>query len=329
MNTLQSMYNLETVVRSIREFFHRKNFHEVITPILHTGLPLEPTAYPLITFWQKMKAGKTLYLATSPESFLKKMLATGLGNCFAISKSFRNLEDGGKLNLPEFLMLEWYREKADYILIMKEIQELIIWINEQLPHYGRKESFFIDQTKKWQVYSFIELFDKYANLDYGKILSGNNLFPLAKKQGYLIEKDTTWEQLFNQLFLNGIYPHLPLTPFFLVDFPGRISPLCKVRKTNPQIAERFELFIGGIEIANGNTESTDSVQITKFFSEERMYRKRNQKLISVIDQGFISAVRKMGKKPYTYAGAGLGIERLVMILTNKSDIKDVVLQEVV
>lgn len=139
MNTLQTLYTYENVIKSIRIFFDQKKFHEVTTPILHTQLPLEPTVYPLTTSWQKCRTNKKLYLTTSPESSLKILLAEGIGNCYAIGKSFRDLEDGGMLNLPEFLMLEWYRENADYRMIMDDVKNLILWTKSSLDKFLEKK----------------------------------------------------------------------------------------------------------------------------------------------------------------------------------------------
>src|SRR5258708_367510 len=112
MTDLQPFFIREEIIKSIRSFFEEQYFHEVIIPILYSSLPLEPTLYSFSTTWKTNEGDRELYLCTSPESALKKMLAVGIGNCFAIGKSFRNLESSGPRHNPEFLMLEWYREDA-------------------------------------------------------------------------------------------------------------------------------------------------------------------------------------------------------------------------
>lgn len=209
------------------------------------------------------------------------MLAHEIGNCFAISKSFRNLERTGSLHIPEFLMLEWYRENAVYTDIMSDVEKLFV-------RFGFK--------KNWPVLSLKKLFQKYLKLDLEKTLTNNKLFL----------KD------YDQLFVNEIESKLPKTPLFLVDFPSQISPLCKPQKGNIFFAERFELYISGIEIGNGNTENTDTKSLRKIFATE-------QKRTNLpIDEEFLNSLKKMSKK--SYAGVGIGIDRLVMVLNNKSSI---------
>src|SRR6266498_2907542 len=109
MNNLQPYYIREELIHQTRQFFRTKNFREIIAPVLKESLPLEPNIYPFQTTWNRHNKQNPLYLVTSPESSLKKMLAKGVGNCFAIGHSFRNLESAGTKHNPEFLMLEWYR----------------------------------------------------------------------------------------------------------------------------------------------------------------------------------------------------------------------------
>lgn len=322
MNIVKTIYLYEVVLQSIREFFTRKNFHEVITPVFSLCLPQEPTIYPFTTIWHTQKKSKTFYLASSPERTLKRVLGEGIGNCFAVSKSFRDLENSGPLNIPEFLMLEWYRKDSDYEFIMAELQECIFWIKKKVDIFVGKSSYTL--AKKWEHFSLIELFKKYAQLDFVAKRSDREFFIEAEEKGYRVEKNTNWEQIFHQIFLNEIYPHLPRTPFFLVDFPSRISPLCRKRTDNPRIAERFELYIGGIELANGNTENTNGEEVRTAFRAEQRVRRKERKTIVPIDEEFLRTLEKMQKRSRTYAGVGLGIERLMTILTNQNDIHNVV-----
>jgi lysyl-tRNA synthetase class 2 len=150
--------------------------------------------------------------------------------------------------------------------------------------------------KNWPVLSLKKLFQKYLGLDLEKTIVNNKLF----------FKD------YDQLFVNEIESKLPKTPLFLVDFPSRISPLCKPQKNNPLFAERFECYISGVEIGNGNTENTDTKSLRKIFATEQKRTKLP------IDEEFLNSLMTMSKK--SYAGIGIGIERLVMVLNNKSSI---------
>jgi len=293
MKQLEHYFFREKIIKLIREFFTNRDFHEVITPVLNTAIPFEPNIYSFETEWKTVSGAKKLFLSTSPEKNLKKMIALGVGNCFSIGHSFRNLESSGPLHTPEFLMLEWYRKNADFTKIMKDVRELILFINPKL----------IDG---WNTYSLIDLFKKYCLLNLKEItLFDKKVFDYAKKKGYQTT-NTTWNELYDQIFINEIEPRLPKEPCFLIDFPSRISPLCKPKKDQSYFAERFELYINGIELANGNTENTN-IELVK------------KGLRNPVDHDFLRTLEKM--KNTSYAGIGLGIDRLTMIFSNRSYIK--------
>lgn len=289
----------EQIIKKVRSFFYKRDFHEVIVPILNEALPLEPNLHPFSTVWKTQTVTKTMYLPMSPERGLKQMLALGIGNCFAISKSFRNLERTGSLHMSEFLMLEWYREKATYKDIMTDVEDLFFKLCPK-----KKRS-----NNKFPVYSLKKLFKKYINIDLGKAINDEKLlFSLAHKMGYQTEK-STWSELYDQLFVNEIESKLPKEPLFLVDFPARISPLCKPKKNDPIFAERFEFYLDGIEIGNGNTENTDVRSLQIHFENQH-------RLTGLpIDESFLNSLKIMNDD--TYAGVGIGIERLAMVLSNK------------
>lgn len=328
MKELQPVFIREEIIKSIREFFYQKKFHEVITPSLNSALPLEPNLYAFSTKWKTSSFNKTLYLSTSPESALKKMLAKGIGNCFAISKSFRNLEGAGTLHTPEFLMLEWYREEADYSVIMNDAKDLILFIKKRIDTYLQREKSsslsFQNETislySDWPVLSLVELFKKYADLDYQEILKDEEMFKKAKTKGYTVE-NAEWGALFDQILVNEIEPSLPKSPFFLTDFPARISPLCTPQKEKPYLAERFELYLFGIELANGNTEFTDAKTVRTLFEQEKKYREEHDISTPLIDEVFLDALQMMSAKKY--GGIGLGIDRLAMIMADVETITEI------
>ncbi len=324
MKNLQPVFIREDVIKAARDFFYKRNFHEVITPTLTTTVPLEPNIYPFKTEWQSAKK-KALYLATSPERGLKKMLAYGVGNCFAISKAFRNLEDDGSLHIPEFLMLEWYRENSDYFKIMDDVKTLILFFykkvyqsqkNKLLTYQGNT----IDLSRKWSVLSLVDLFRRYANLDLEEILDEQAMIKAAEKKGYAV-KDASWNQLYDQIFVNEIESHIPQEPVFLIDFPTKISPLCKVKKNQSHLAERFEFYLFGIELGNGNNESTDYKKVESRFQKEKRAREKLGLPAPEIDLDFILSLKTMARK--NYAGIGMGIDRLAMILANTPNITEI------
>lgn len=311
MKNIRSSIIKEEIIKKIRLFFYRHNFHEVIVPILSEALPLEPNLYPFSTVWKTPNGDKTMYLSMSPERGIKHFLAEGIGNCFTISKSFRNIEQSGSLHSPEFLMLEWYREKASYKDIMADIEKLFIDLCPERELFYNNERIIF--KKKFPVFSLKELFKKYLHTELEKIIIDEGLlFEVADKMGYQTKK-ATWTQIYDQLFVNEIENKLPKEPLFLIDFPAKISPLCQPQKNNPIFAERFEIYIAGVEIGNGNTENTDTRSVKRLFEDQ-------QKSTNLpMDNEFLDSLKNMGDN--SFAGVGIGIDRLTMILDNKTSIE--------
>jgi len=320
MNSVKPYIIRENIIKAARQFFYDSNFHEVIPQVLNTALPLEANLYPFSTTWKTRSGDKKLYLPLSPERSIKRMLAQGIGNCFALAKSFRNLEQEGSQHLPEFLMLEWYRRKADYKDIMTDAEQLIFFMSEYLAKsLGVNTLYFHEKkialNKKWKTYSLSELFKTYAHIHLKDIIEDDELlFATAKKRGYIVD-GATWGEIFDQLFVNEVESELPPEPLFLIDFPSRISPLCSQKNKEPYFAERFELYIGGVEIGNGNTENTNIASVRKIFETESL------KTGMPIDEDFLHSLGKMNDS--TYAGIGMGIDRLAMLFSNEATIQSI------
>jgi elongation factor P--beta-lysine ligase len=295
---------------------------------MNIALPLEPNLYAFQTHWKTASSTTNLFLSTSPESGLKKMLAKGIGDCFTISKSFRNLEGQGSLHTPEFLMLEWYRENADYKQIMKDTQELFIFVKNAIDTYSKKEksSTLNYQGKEsslagdWPILSMVDLFEKQTGLSFESVLQDDIMLKKAKEKGYSVT-NATWGELFDQIFVNEVEPSLAKSPFFIIDFPARISPLCTPRADKPYLAERFEVYMFGMELGNGNTENTDSESVRKVFLKEKENRKKLGLFAPPIDEQFLQALKTMSSKKY--GGIGLGVDRLAMIMADVPNITDV------
>lgn len=313
MINLQTILVRELIIKSIREFFYAQHFHEVIIPVFNNTVPLEPNIHPFTTQWRSRKGTTTLYLTTSPERRLKQMISLGIEKCFAIGSSFRNLENSGSLHSPEFLMLEWYRKNKTYTVIMDDIQNLLEHIYN-LFESNKKLGFIV--SGKWKKISLITLYSQLLKHDFNEILENEDMiFKIAQQKGYNTN-NATWDELYDQIFVNEIEPELPVEPFFLIDFPSRVSPLCKPKKENENIAERFELYIKRIEIANGNTENTKAGIIKKHFLSEQ----KKRRTIQPIDKKFLKSIEKM--KDATYAGVGLGVDRLTMLFSGSVKIEE-------
>jgi lysyl-tRNA synthetase class 2 len=320
MNTDHPFLVKERLIKLIRQFFWEQDFVEIQTPVLNHGLPLEPNLYAFQTDWQTMAGTKPLYLSTSPEAALKKMLAQGLEKVFAIGHSFRNQEPADTEHNPEFLMLEWYRADADYQDIMADIKTLITTVFEQLQLTQPAKRLQLHQD--WPVYSLDQLFAEKTGYNLKQLQPLSAIKDLAKSLNYETA-GATWEQLFNQIFMNRVEPNLGLAPFFLVDFPAKISPLCQPKSNRPHLAERFEFYLDGLEIANGNSEQTDPQIIQQHFEQEQQYRRQHNLPAAPLDQDFIQALSKLHQSGRTYAGVGLGVERLAMIAARASSLSEI------
>lgn len=317
MLNLQLNFIIEEVIKSIRNFFYRQKFHEVIVPILNDRVPLEPNLYPFVTTWDTLQQSKKYYLPMSPEKGLKMMLAKGIGNCFAISPSFRNLENSGPLHSPEFLMLEWYRENSDYEVIMNDVKQLFKSTYQNIESKLQKP-LNIFTGNPWEHISIADLFYSKTDISFEQFVTDDStIIAYANSKGYQT-KGANWNELYDQIFVSEIEPDIPKDPIFLTDFPSRISPLCKPKKDKPYLAERFELYIGRIEFGNGNTENTDYLSVKKVFEKEKKKRIKEGLLVPPMDNQFLQSLKKMRNK--NYAGVGIGIDRLLMLFTNISEL---------
>ena len=294
----------EWTVQALRQFFIDQNFHEVETPTLIPKVPVEANLYPLKTHWQQKNFD--FLLPTSPESSLKKLIAVGIGDCFAISKVFRDLEDIGPTHNLEFAMLEWYEMGKNYKDIANTTQKLVLNIyhrilekqNKSITNILNYQSQQIDLSNPWYFFTLQELFQKFADIDLSKNLTANEIIATAKSKGYNVDDVTTWEPLYTQIFINEIEFKLPLDkPVVIFDYPTQTSPLCLPCPDSPGFSQRFEFYIGGMEIGNAYSESTDPKVLKENFE---------------ID--FLP----------TCAGIGLGVDRLAMLFADTNQIEDVI-----
>lgn len=318
-NALTHVILRDELMRATRAFFSRYKFHEVISPVLNEAIPNESNLYPFVTRWRRNGTTNNFYLSTSPERSLKIALGHGLGNCFSIGHCFRNLEGSGSLHSPEFLMLEWYRINSSYTEIMKEVKEYIAYVSRRLSAIYdlskvRHHQVVGSSKKDWVTISLRELFSETLEVSYEKLLTDDQtLFDKAKQRGYTVE-NASWREVFDQILVNEIETHLPKGPAFLIDFPSRISPLCKKKDDEPYLAERFELYLDGVEIANGNNENTNVGEIQKVFEKE------TGKGRSPLDVQFLNALHAMHDSGIQFAGVGLGLDRLLMVMMGEGKI---------
>lgn len=322
----------EKVLTAVRRFFADRKFHEVEAPYLTADLP--PESYLEVfetTLLTRDRTPKRAFLPTSPEPFLKKLLVAGIGNCFAIPKSFRNTEDRSTTHNPEFTILEWYRVEADYLDIMNDCEELLQYINTylqrttdsktpmkptELTYQGKK----INLTSPWERLSMTEAFSRFASIDLPNSLDLASLAPIVKKKGYTVSSGDTWEELFHQIFLNEIEPRLGRgKPTIIYDYPASLAALSRKKKSDPRFAERFEFYIEGLELGDAYSELTDADEQLNRFKEETIERKRLGKIDHPVDMDFIEALK--AGMPRT-GGIAVGIDRLIMLFADVTDIAD-------
>ena len=293
----------QKIINTIRDFLMKRDFIEVETPALQ---PLYggAEARPFVTNLYALDNMK-LYLSISPEIYLKKLIAGGFERVFTICKNFRN-EGIDKWHNPEFTMIELYQTYSDYEDMMKLVEDLLSKLVKDLHgktsiKYSDKE---IDFKTPFSRISMADAVKKYAKKDPSKM---------------------TAEQL-NEAFEQEVESKL-INPTFIIDYPKEICPLTKVHRKNPKLVERFELFINGTELANAYSELNDPIEQKERLLNQIKNRKKANDYdahfeANIIDEDFISAM-SYGLPPL--GGVGIGIDRLVMFLTDQPSIRDVIL----
>lgn len=312
------------IVSLVRSHFQDRGFLEIETPLLVRSPGLDPNILAFETEYREAGVRIPLYLPTSPEYAMKRLLAGGFERICQITKAFRNNEISHHHN-PEFTILEWYRAYASYEDIMDDCELLIHSLAQN--HLGRAIFYYdgteIDTEPPWPRISVRAAFMEYAGIDLCAATNARDLRDQARAQGHdEVRDDDSWEIVFYRVFLNAVERRLGQgKPMFLVDYPASMAALAKLKCGNPHIAERFELYVGGIELANGFTELNDPGEQRRRFIEEQDQRRQKGLPVYPIDEQFMNAMES-GIPPA--GGVALGVDRLVMLLTGALDIRDVI-----
>jgi lysyl-tRNA synthetase class 2 len=305
------------IIRAIRDFFDSRGFMEVETPMMHQ-IPGGATARPFKTHHNAL--GIDLYLRIAPELYLKRLLVGGYEKVYEINKNFRNEGISTKHN-PEFTMLEFYVAYVDYKYLMELTEELIIHLCREV--IGSLvipcgETGTIDFTPPWPRLSMFEAMERYG-VDTVVFKDMEKAKEYARENKIGIDKGFTHAKILDEIFKDKVEPSL-IQPIFIMDYPVELSPLAKRKGDNPELVERFELFIGGREIANAFSELNDPIDQRERFLKQAEARMMGDEEANLLDEDFIRAL-EYGMPPA--AGEGIGIDRLIMILTNTSSIRDV------
>lgn len=301
------------IISAIRSFLDERGFLEVETPMLQF-IPGGAAGKPFKTYHEEFNA--EMYLRIAPELYLKKLLVGGFEKVYEINKSFRNEGISSRHN-PEFTMLEVYSAYCDYRDMMKLVTEIILHLARELK-LGEKITYqekTIDLAPPWKEKSFAQAVkDKFGiNPDD----STEVMITKLAKQGRKIEKGLSRSQVV-RIVEELLQDEGVSSPVFLTDYFSALCPLAKNKKDNPYVSERFELFIGGMEVANAYSELNDPIEQKRRFEEELGSNAQEAKL----DTDFINAL-EYGMPPA--GGLGIGIDRLVMLFTNQPSIRDVIL----
>ncbi len=297
---------------TIRDFLKARGFLEVETPMMQ-AIPGGAAAKPFITHHNSL--GIDLFLRIAPELFLKRLLVGGMEKVFEINRNFRN-EGLSRQHNPEFTMLELYQAYGDYNVMMDLTEQLICLLVEKYCH-GSKVRFgdvTIDYSQPWRRATYAELFAEHAGCRIEDIAAVRR----RAEQLEIEHADMDDVVVVNEVFEAAVEAKL-INPTFVMDYPAALCPLTKRKKDSPEYAERFELYIAGMELANAYTELNDpAVQEENF----RLQLRGQQETMATMDYDFITAL-KYAMPPA--GGLGIGIDRLVMVLTGATSIRDVVL----
>jgi lysyl-tRNA synthetase, class II len=308
------------IISLTRRFLDEKGFMEFETPTiqpLYGGADAEPFKTNVNTLKEEH------YLRISDELYLKKLIIGGFDKVYEICKDFRN-EDIDVTHSPEFTMIEWYQAYADYNDMMKLVEEQLQFICKDLFgstsfEYQEKK---VDLRAPFSKINYIGSISEKAGVDITK-LSDEDIFTLSGKHGIKFEKGTrTRMHAYDKLFTVLVQPGI-VHPTFVIDYPRASSPLTRPKRgSDGSIVERFELFICGMEIANSYSELNNPIIQRENFENEMKKMKEGDKEAEPLDMDFVEAMEH-GMPPT--GGLGLGIDRLVMLFTNKSSIKEVIL----
>jgi lysyl-tRNA synthetase class 2 len=307
-----------TILRETRRYLEdQHNFIEVETPVLQ---PLYggTNATPFITHMNALDTD--FYLRVAPELYLKRLIVGGYERIFEIARNFRN-EGIDQTHQPEFTMIEWYHAYADYNVVMDVTEGLVRHLVQKLNGHTKLQVFEdeVDVGGKWERITMFEALSKYENIDFESLSDKEIQKIMRDTQIELIGEFTRGKAMFS-IFDKLVTPKL-LAPTWVIDYPRDVSPLSKVHRKDSRLAERFECYIGGKELADGWSEITDPIDQRDIWENEQKRMRSGDSEAHPMDEDYLEAM-DYGMPPL--GGIGIGIDRLVMFLTNTWSIKEVI-----
>ncbi|MGM0438527.1 MAG: lysine--tRNA ligase [Bacillota bacterium] len=315
----ETFINRSEIIKEFRNYLEERDFMEVETPMMHP-IPGGASAKPFVTHHNTLDMD--LYLRIAPELYLKRLIVGGFERVYEINRNFRNEGMSYKHN-PEFTTMELYQAQADYHDMMDITEDIIVNAAEKVLgttkiQYEDKE---IDLTPPWNKMTMIESIKKYTDIDFNDIESNEEAQKIADELELEIEGEKSRGKIINAVFEERVEDNL-IQPTFITDYPIEVSPLAKKHEDDSRLTYRFEAFINSWEIANAFTELNDPLEQRKRFEQQLRERDLGDEEAQVLDEDFVKAL-EYGMPPT--GGLGIGIDRLVMILTDSSSIRDVIL----
>jgi len=303
------------IVEYIRRYFNERSFIEVETPMMQV-IPGGAVAKPFITHHNAL--GIDLYLRIAPELYLKRLIVGGFERVFEINRNFRNEGISVRHN-PEFTMLEFYQAYSTYEDLMDMTEDMVsslvyeLYKTYKITYNGQE----IDFSRPWRRITMEDALKEFGGLDISEFIDTNRLTSYARELGIESPEKDKRGKLITKVFEELCEKHL-VQPTFITDYPVEVSPLAKRSKDRPEITERFELYIAGMEVANGFNELNDPEDQKDRFLQQIQEKEEG----ATMDEDYITAL-EYGLPPT--AGEGIGIDRLTMLLTDSPSIREVIL----
>lgn len=306
------------IVQAIRDMLNEQNFIEVETPVLQ---PIYggASARPFTTYHNTLD--QALYLRIANELYLKRLIVGGFDRVYEFSRDFRN-EGMDRDHNPEFTMLELYLAYADYLEVMELTENLVANTVDNL-HGTTKITYQeqeIDFTPPWRRITMVESIQEYTDIDPAS-LTAHELYKKAVGKGIELEGDESKGEIIAELFDIFVEEKL-IQPTFIYDYPIEVSPFAKKKPENPDLVERFEFFIAGMEVGNAFSELNDPIDQRQRFMEQASNLAKGDEEAFMVDEDYLRAL-EYGMPPT--GGLGIGIDRLTMLLTDQYSIRDVIL----
>ncbi len=307
------------VITAIRTFLNQRGFLEVETPVLQPSAG-GALAKPFITHHHALD--QDFYLRIAHELHLKRLVIGGFDKVYELGRTFRNEGVSTKHN-PEFTMLESYEAYADYNEVMSMLAEMVFEVCQQVLGTGKVK--FGDNTinfkPPWQVISLRQAIKQYSGIDFDQYPDTDSLRTKMLQIKTEVNPGKDRGRLIDELISTFVEPNL-IQPTFLIDYPVEMSPLAKTKPDDNRLVERFEAYVGGMEVANAFTELNDPVEQRQRFLRQKNQRQMEGEIVESIDEDFLLTL-EYGMPPT--GGLGVGIDRLVMLLTNQQSIREVIL----